>query len=332
MFLRHRFTLEHPLPEHYVFNLEAPLTAAVRGYPGKINLRGVGQHFDATFPHPPVAVCLANNHIMDFGEEGFRDTLRFLEARGIAYFGAGYAAENCNNPLVLQVGDTQVGLLGYAEPLASPVFAAGEQPGCARNDLARIAEDIAEARRRGATRVIVHLHWGAEQVAVPRRQDVVLGRAVLDAGADLLIGHHAHCIQSYEVYEGKHLFYGLGNWMFPPHTSPAYYGPDGQPTRQHVSRSFPKNQRSLAVAFDLETGEVSVVPQHFDGHTLRRGTFSPSRYRLEIGDLAAHDARFKRAYRLGKLEHALRSYLAAPKAPRWRHVTGVARMLRQSQK
>lgn len=331
VFLRERFVLSEPLPTPYVFNLEAPLTKAQRGYPGKINLRGSADAFDATFVVPPVAVCLANNHVMDFGEEGFLETVSFLEARGISYFGAGYQEKNCNNPLLLDIEGVGLALMGYVSPLASPVFAERREPGCAPIDLDLIARDMSEAKKRGAKRIIVQLHWGAEQVSAPRREDVETARAIIDLGADLIIGHHAHCIQSFEIYKRKHIFYGLGNCMFPPHTSPAYYDASGRPTKVHVSRSFGRNKRSLAVRLELASKKVEVAPQYFDGKVLRRGRFSPERYHVTIEDLAEQERKFERAFRLGKLTYTLQGYLAEPKLPRWQHIKGISTILRTRQ-
>src|SRR5690606_23195448 len=93
VFLTRPVEVEVELPGSVVCNLEAPLTRRTLGYPGKINLRTDPTVFDETFPQAPIAVCLANNHVMDFREEGLADTIEHLERRGIRWFGVGTEAD-----------------------------------------------------------------------------------------------------------------------------------------------------------------------------------------------------------------------------------------------
>ena len=328
MFLKQVIEFGFALPENYVFNLEAPLTNAIKGHPGKINLRGRADLFESVFSPLPTAVCLANNHIMDFGEEGFLDTVNFLKKNSIAYFGAGYLDDNCNNPILVNVKGVQVGLMGYVSPDASPVFAGEGSAGCMPIGVARVSQDIELARKEGAERIVVQFHWGAEQVAMPSSGDVKMARSIIDAGADIVIGHHAHCIQAFEIYQGKYIFYGIGNWIFPAHQSPSYYTVGGDPGKIHISHSFEKNKRSLAVSYELTTGKVTVEPCYFDGVQVNRGKFRVRQYYKELKLTQAYEAKFQRAFSWGKLRHTLEGYVASPKLPRLRHVRGIINILK----
>lgn len=274
----------------FVFNLESPITASEKPAHKKICLRAT-ENIESTFGRKPLAVCLANNHILDFGAEGYEETLRALRRSGIPYFGAGTVAENCNNPLLLEVKDRTIGLLGYVCPSTSPVLAERSQPGVMPISLDQIQADMLAARRRGAQAVILNLHWGDEAVSVPKPQDVDLARELVDRGADLIIGHHSHCMQSFEIYKSRGVFYGLGNCIFPNDWA-LQPGEDGfSPFRI----CFPKkNGLSLGVRFELDTGLASPFMLRFDGRELRREKRNPSKLSLPRMSAAEYRAHYRR--------------------------------------
>ena len=80
---------------------------------------------------------------------------------------------------------------------------------------------IQEARDNGAQLVLVYIHWGIERETVPNDTQMMLGRAAIDAGADLVVGSHPHVIQGWEVYEGRYIVYSLGNFCFGGNSNPA---------------------------------------------------------------------------------------------------------------
>jgi hypothetical protein len=316
-----------PIRGAVVCNLEAPITRRTKGYPGKVNQKSLPEAFDPTFSRPPLAVCIANNHIMDYGPAGLADTLAFLEERGIRYFGAGLESENCNNPLLVRTGGFTVGLMGYVCQSSSPVYASGGHPGTAPIELELIRADMAEARRLGAESIVVHLHWGAEQVTLPKPADIETARTIIDDGADLVIGHHAHCIQAYETYRGRHIFYGLGNCIFPGHSSPAYFDENGTPARVHVSRPTPWNRHSLAVTFDPMTRRATVDRLVFSRGVVDRFPGKAGHYLLDAG--RNYPKRYERAFRWGKLRRTMARYLSRPSLPSVRHFSGLIRLIRR---
>lgn len=305
-----------PLRGEYVLNLESPLTRASIPVPGKINLKAGGLNFQETFGRNPIAVCLANNHIMDYGAAGLQDTIDSLSASGIACFGAGRLADDCRNPLLLWSGGLRVALLGYACPTTHPVLAAGNEPGAAGIDRERIAADMRRARQGGADRVIVQMHWGEEDVGLPRPADVDTARRIVDEGADLVIGHHAHCIQSFEVYRGRHIFYGLGNTIFPD-TVRESYAPDG---RRLLNRQMPwgkRNRMSLAVEYDADSGAVAVRLLHFkEMLAVVPGALPQRRFTLSKGSEACYRRKYAWVLRLSMLRRLGVSFLSRPRLPR----------------
>ncbi|MDO5300449.1 MAG: CapA family protein [Clostridia bacterium] len=149
------------------------------------------------------AVSLENNHIMDHGEAGYADTCEALEGAGIVYSGHLGSATYTTDTGV------KIGMLAYQ------TFN-GNYP----NIYDAIEGDIKALRDQGCQIVIVSYHWGEEKDYVPNERQVPLGRATIDAGADLVIGHHSHRMNPIEVYKGKYICYSLGNFSFAGNTKP----------------------------------------------------------------------------------------------------------------
>jgi hypothetical protein len=158
-------------------------------------------------------VTLGNNHVLDAGTEGLRETIFHLENAGIAHAGAGMDLEAAREPMLFDVGDTKVGVLSYhGVPSYDWSWATETAPGTAPllEDVMR--EDI-ERLRPEVDLLLVMPHWGNEYLASPEPDQVDLAHAAIDAGADLIVGGHAHWPKGIEIYEGKPVFYGVGNFL-----------------------------------------------------------------------------------------------------------------------
>jgi poly-gamma-glutamate synthesis protein (capsule biosynthesis protein) len=321
-----------PFRGEYVLNLEAPLARKSRPVPGKINLRTASLHLAATFGRNPLAVCLANNHIMDHGPAGLQDTVEALATAGIACFGAGRLADNCRNPLLLTCGGKRLALLGYVCSSTHPVLAVGDEPGAAGLDPERVAVDLRRARAAGAERIIVQLHWGEEDVGLPRPADIAIAHRIVDEGADLIIGHHAHCIQSVEAYRGRHIFYGLGNAIFPDTIMESH---DAQ-GRRLANRQMPwreRNRRSLAVEYDSDTGAVTVRRLRFkDSLAVIPGIPPERRFGSGKAAAAGYRLRYSWVLRWSMLRRLGKSFLARPRLPRKENLRWLADRFRTDKK
>jgi poly-gamma-glutamate synthesis protein (capsule biosynthesis protein) len=327
VFLPRPFDVRAELDAPFVFNLEHPITSATLGWPGKVNLRAETNHIRATFGLAPAAVCLANNHIMDFGAVGLGDTLRELRQMGVPSFGAGSLHENAGNPALLH--DGQVAVLGYACPTTAAVLANAEHPGAAPLELSRIERDLTAARAAGARRVVVSLHWGEEEVFLPKPQDVLTARRLIDAGADLVIGHHAHRPQPFERYRGRYIFYGLGNCIMPDLAEPSYFDASGRSTGLFVKPQHWWNRRSLAVDYDAEANAASVRELLFDGRLLRTVPSRARRYALSGADTPRYARRYRRAFTVGKLRTKVFTYVKNPRRPEARHLRSIVAIARE---
>jgi hypothetical protein len=158
-------------------------------------------------------VSLANNHIRDAGGQGILETIENLEERGLRYSGAGEDIDAARAPAVLEAGGVQVAILGY-DAIAAAYAAAEDRIGSAPLSAAACRADVRDAREAGADVVIVFPHWGVEYDATPFDGQQGVARACLDAGADMIIGNHAHWAGAMEVYDGKPIWYALGNFVF----------------------------------------------------------------------------------------------------------------------
>ncbi len=158
-------------------------------------------------------VTLGNNHILDAGVPGLRETLVHLENAGIAHAGAGMDLADAREPMVFELGDTRVGVLSYlGVPSYDWAWATETSPGAAPLLEAVVREDV-EQLRSEVDLVVVMPHWGKEYIATPEPWQVDLAHAAVDAGADLVVGGHAHWPKGIEVYRGKPIFYGVGNFL-----------------------------------------------------------------------------------------------------------------------
>ena len=158
-------------------------------------------------------VSLANNHIGDAGDAGILQTIANLEERGLAYSGAGKDLAAARKPAILEANGVTVAVLGY-DAIARAYFADEEEAGSSQLSLTRVRNDIKTARKAGADLVIVFPHWGTEYRAMPFAGQQELARRIIDAGAGMIIGNHAHWAAALEVYEGKPIWYALGNFVF----------------------------------------------------------------------------------------------------------------------
>ena len=161
-------------------------------------------------------VGLANNHVFDYGEAAFFDTLQTLEDAGIPYTGAGRNEKEARGPVYLDVEGFKIALVNAssAEYTIYTPEAIGEEPGIAWcYDTTKMIEDIQTAAQN-ADFVIALPHWGTEHSTELTWEQTEGARAFIDAGADAVIGAHAHNLQGMEYYNGKPILYNLGNFWF----------------------------------------------------------------------------------------------------------------------
>ncbi|TFH36623.1 MAG: CapA family protein [Anaerolineales bacterium] len=165
-------------------------------------------------------LSLANNHAMDYGSQTLLHAIDLLQAQGVEVVGAGADASRANAPLYIEINGIKLAFLSFVDvPVEVRGFdthtwvAAEDKAGVAWADPTRMRAGI-ESARSAADVVIVLLHSGYEYISTPSPPQQHAARLAIDAGADLVIGHHAHIIQGVEFYGDGVIVYGLGNFAF----------------------------------------------------------------------------------------------------------------------
>ena len=150
------------------------------------------------------AVTMENNHVGDFGEDGIASTIKTMDEAGIVW-------SNAKSAGYYEAQGVKIAMLAY-QTLNQPI-SSEELKGV-------VASDIAAAKQT-CDLVIVSFHWGEEKDYAPKSNQVMLGRAAIDAGADLVLGHHSHRINPIECYQGRYIVYSLANCSFAGNSKPS---------------------------------------------------------------------------------------------------------------
>src|SRR5881296_2163514 len=192
-------------------NLEGPLARMsareVRNYSYRVN-----PDLAAALTRAGINVLtLANNHALDCGREGVLETLEALASVGAGAIGAGADRRAAHQPLIRRAGPWQVGLLGYY--WNERCAATADLPGAAMDTPEALKADIGALRGR-VDRVVVTFHWGVPYYREPSPKNRAKARFAVDCGADVVIGHHPHIVQPFEIYHGCPIFYSVGNFTF----------------------------------------------------------------------------------------------------------------------
>lgn len=183
-------------------NSEVVFTNRKKHSDKKTNLKAAPSYAQVYLHSGVDAVNTANNHAMDFFDEGYIDSLAALDTYGIPHFGTLYpGTQRAQDRLgIYEVKGIKIGAVGFSYPQDS--------------DLKRIASRIATLREEGCDLVIVSLHWGREVQSTPQSWQFTYAKQVIDAGADVIWGHHPHILQQVQFYQGKPIFYSTGNFTF----------------------------------------------------------------------------------------------------------------------
>jgi poly-gamma-glutamate capsule biosynthesis protein CapA/YwtB (metallophosphatase superfamily) len=200
---------------------------------------------------------LANNHSLDFGAAAMLDSRANLLANGIEPVGAGRNEAEAMRPLLVRVKGRTVAVLGFTQIVpTTDWYATASRPGVARGDDTRAMTAAVAAAQARADVVVVTIHWGIERATRPTAAQMALAKALIDAGADAIFGHHPHVLQPLSFYAGRPIFYSLGNFVW----------------RRSFEESYDTGIAEVTVAAD---GPVTarLVPARIEasGHPVLRG-------------------------------------------------------------
>lgn len=196
-----------------IVNLESPVT------------RGGGYKIEKSGPYLSIsekaldhlctlkvsAVTIANNHILDYGNSGLKNTLHSCDARGIQCVGAGETLEEARKPLILHGDGASLAIINVTEHEWS--VSEGLKAGANPYDIPGIIHQIEQVKQQSDF-VIMIIHGGQERYNLPSPRMVSQYRFLAEHGASVIIGHHTHCMSGYEVHKNVPIFYSLGNFLF----------------------------------------------------------------------------------------------------------------------
>lgn len=206
-------------------NMESPLignAATGRTTPGGTTVfRGDVDFAQAIKKAGIDVVSLANNHMKDQGVKGIISTIRVLDDAGVQHAGAGQNLSEAQAMARMVIPskqggpDLKVGILAYNDRDVVPesYHATADQSGTNIMDIERLKQDI-QKNRSEVDVLVVSMHSGTEYSKVANKKQIDFAHTAIDAGADMVIGHHPHVLQPIEVYKGKYIFYSLGNFVF----------------------------------------------------------------------------------------------------------------------
>ncbi|XZE20402.1 CapA family protein [Pirellulaceae bacterium SH449] len=238
-------------------------------------------------------VGLANNHIMDFGDKGLKDTLKTCADNGLATTGAGLTLNDARKPHIVCVHGLRLGILAIAEREFN--CASINHAGAADFDLIDNLSDL-KMLKGNVDFVVVTFHGGNEYFPLPRPGLRRLARFLLENGADAIIGHHPHVPSAYEIINGKPVVYSLGNLIF-DHDRPPKDWNLGYGAILHVDKDCKRSsleiipyEQSITLAgvqllqdsrkseFDQKIKELNSILSHTEAYQLEWKRFCQERF------------------------------------------------------
>lgn len=185
-----------------IVNMEGTLTESEAIVEKSFNFKADQEYVQILTEGSVEAVNLANNHSHDYSDQGYEDTIGALDGAGILNFGYERSAS-------VEIKGIKVTMFGYN-------LLSGRE-----DTLKQMEKSVARAKMEGSNLVIVSFHWGKERQYSPLEYQTEAAHAAIDAGADLVLGHHPHVLQGIEKYRGRYICYSLGNFCFGGNKNPS---------------------------------------------------------------------------------------------------------------
>jgi poly-gamma-glutamate synthesis protein (capsule biosynthesis protein) len=198
-----------------VGNLECPATKIEAPVFKRFIFRGEPEWLQTLHRHGFTHLNLANNHSIDQGREGLMDTHRNIQRAGMVPIGAGATMNEAVQPVLLAESPRRVYLVPSLRLALENYAYLPDQPCVSQEPMDSLLERVRMLKRADSTAiVIVSLHWGGEHTLQPVPRQRVEAHQLIMAGADVIVCHHTHTLQTIEEFRGKKIYYSIGNFIF----------------------------------------------------------------------------------------------------------------------
>ena len=194
-------------------------------------------------------VSIANNHIFDCKISGLKKTISLLDEVGICHTGAGWKKMHVS-PIIVNCDGIRLAFMAYVNRSTNPKTEYFQEILINYLEMDRIRNDIASLRDN-VDLVLVSLHWGVDYSYYPTPKQVKMARKIIDAGADIIMGHHPHTLQPFERYKDGYIFYSLGGLTF------GDYMKEG---KENLQALFRKTKKGVIVHYDTGSRKVAFSP------------------------------------------------------------------------
>ncbi len=194
-------------------NLECPISARGNSSKKEFCFRGDTSFFQPLLKAGFSIFSLANNHTIDWGKDAFLDTKEIIEENDRYAIGAGRNQQEARAPRIFMKNGLTFAFLAYLGEPFERLIGSNKKPGPAQARLEEIVAEIIKVRNT-VDFIVLSLHWGLEYKSEPTKGQVKWAHRLIDAGADLIIGHHPHVLQSIGIYKDRYILYSLGNFVF----------------------------------------------------------------------------------------------------------------------
>ena len=200
-----------------VGNLECPATKIESPVFKQYIFRSEPEWLDTLRQHGITHLNLANNHSIDQGREGLLDTKQNIEEAGMVPIGAGASMREAAGPVLLASSPRKVWLVPSLRLALENYSYLTDKPCVSQEPMDSLMQRVFQLRKADSTAVIiVSLHWGGEHTSKPVPRQRMEAHQLILAGADALICHHTHTLQTIETFRGKPIYYSIGNFIFDP--------------------------------------------------------------------------------------------------------------------
>ncbi len=228
-----------------IANLECPATTIEEPINKKFIFRSEPSWLTALKDHGITHLNMANNHAMDQGRKGLVDTHQNIINAGMTPLGYGRDTKEACEPILIASAPRNIYVLSSLQVPSENWTFLEDKPCVCEDSFEEISNKVQGIKKQDAKAVvIVQLHWGAEHTKVPLTSQKHQAYTLIDAGADAIIGHHPHTIQTIEVYKDKPIYYSIGNFIF--------------------DQNKPINSKGLLVKLKIDGQNISFSDFEFD--------------------------------------------------------------------